>query len=97
MTKIKYKLSNNKFIDIPLKENNHVHRIYIINVKVENINMMKKTDEIKEYSVFSMNKMNENYEMFKNKKIINTNGITCIINKRMKRFLDMFYEMNFSD
>ena len=70
LTDIDYDIDQHNFIDIPIKDNLHVHRVYIIDLnsfktKVE-INMSAEYDNI---SMFSMNVINDNVGLYENKQI----------------------------
>ncbi len=86
---LEYDFQFNKFIDIPLKDDKHVHRVFIIKCKIDM--KFNKTLIVNEFSNFSLKKMNENLTMFHANKIVNTNGITCNINKRIRKFFELFY------
>jgi len=94
MSGIKYNLDGNDFIDIPIKDTNHVHRTYIIKVNNIDINEFKTSDEITEYSVFSFKQMDDNYDDFKNRNILNSSNKMCKINKRTQKFFNIFYDIN---
>ncbi len=84
-----YVFKANKFIDVPIKDGDHVHRVFIIPCKTDTV--FNKSMIIRDINNFSINKMNENLALFHKNKIINTNGITCQINKRTRKFFEMFY------
>jgi hypothetical protein len=94
MTDIDYDIDQHNFIDIPIKDNLHVHRVYIIDfnsfkTKVE-INV---TTEYSNVALFSMNKMNQNIALYKNKQIYNSENSLCVINKRIQKVIDSYYNM----
>ena len=85
------------YIDIKLKDDLHVHRVFIINFQddCDSVDTFdKKESEISELSIFSFKKIVENTKLFKSCKIINKNGVTCNINKRLKRFFEIFANVN---
>lgn len=94
MTNIKYDLDGNDFIDIPIKDTKHVHRVYIIKVNNIDLNEFKISDEITEYSVFSFKQMDQNYDDFKNRNILNNSNKMCKINKRTQKLFNIFYDIN---
>jgi hypothetical protein len=96
LTKFEYELSGNEFIDIPIRNSEHVHRIYIIRYDNTDMPKVEKTIEINDYKIFSLNKMDENYDDYKNKKIHSIDNKECVINKRIQKFFDIFYNKNFS-
>ena len=92
LTNMDYDIDQHNYIDIPIKDNLHVHRVYIIN-----LDTMKKKPivniggEYDNFAVFSINKMNNNHDMYENKKIYDTNNNVCTINKRIKKIIDIYY------
>jgi hypothetical protein len=94
MTDIDYDIDQHNFIDIPIKDNLHVHRVYIIDfnsfkTKVE-INISNEYDNV---AIFSMNKIQQNIALYKNKQIYDSNHTVCDINKRIQKVIDIYYNM----
>ena len=96
LTKFEYELYGNEFIDIPIRNSDHVHRVYIIQYDNTCMPQLEKTNEINNYETFSLNKMDVNYNEFKNKKIYNINNKKFVINKRIQKFFDIFYNKKFN-
>jgi len=95
-TTVEYEMNGNDFIDIPIKDNLHVHRVFIINWRNDlNLDIFKKNNKTSRYGMFSLKSTDDNYESYNNKKLINNNGIICNINKRVQKFIDIFYHLYF--
>jgi hypothetical protein len=44
-------------------------------------------------TMFSINIISDNSDLYENKKIYDTNHNQCDINKRMKKIIDLYYKM----
>lgn len=94
VTNMDYDIDQHEYIDIPIKDNLHVHRVYIINLDTmktkPTINIGGEYDC---FAVFSMNTITDNFDDYENKQIYDTKNNVCAINKRMKKIFDIYYQM----
>jgi hypothetical protein len=94
MTDIDYDIDQNQFIDIPIKDNLHVHRVFIINYnEFKTAFTINITTEYNEIGIFSMNTILDNNGLFENKQIYDNNNALRNINKRMKKIIDLYYKL----
>lgn len=90
LTNVEFELIGNKFIDIVLKEKNHVHRIYIIQSN-KDITEFKKTIQINDYKWFNLSKINDNFDKFEKCDAFDTTNTIRPISKRVKKFIEAYY------
>ncbi len=91
---IDYDIDQHKFIDIPIKDNLHVHRVYIIDYNSFKTKVtMNITAKYNDIALFSMNTIRANMGLYKNKQIYDSNNNLCNINNRMKKILEKYYKL----
>ncbi len=94
MTDIDYDIDQNQYIDIPIKDNLHVHRVFIINYnEFKTAFTINITTEYNEIGIFSMNTILDNNGLFENKQIYDNNNALRNINKRVKKIIDLYYKL----
>jgi hypothetical protein len=92
LTDMDYDIDQHKFIDIPIKDNLHVHRVYIIDYSSFKTKLtINVTAEYNNVSLFSMNNIRDNMDLYKNKKIYDIKNNLCDINKRIQKVLEIYY------
>jgi hypothetical protein len=90
LTKVECELIGNEYIDIVLRDRNHVHRVYMIKSN-KDISEFKNTVEITDYKWFNLSNMNDNFEQFEKYNAYDTTGTIRLISKRAKKFIDAYY------
>ncbi len=94
MTDIDYDIDQHHFIDIPIKDNLHVHRVFIINYNSFKTKItINITAEYNQIGIFSMNTILDNNTLFENKQIYDNTNVLCNINKRMKKIIELYHKM----
>ncbi len=92
LTDIDYDIDQHDFIDIPIKDNLHVHRVYIIDYYSFKTKVtMNVSAEYNDIALFSMNNINDNMVLYKNKQIYNSKNNLCNINKRIQKILEIYH------
>jgi hypothetical protein len=92
---IKYTLTNNDFFDIKLRDS-HVHRVYIVEsvfdiVELNTFCKSAKPQINSNINSFSLQKIIENDDKFKQNKIIDISDNECKINKRVQKIISECY------
>ncbi len=92
LTDIDYDIDQNNFMDIPIKDNLHVHRVYIIDYNSFKTKLtINVTTDYNDVALFSMNNITDNFDLYQNKKIYDTKNNLCDINKRIQKVHEMYY------
>ena len=91
---IDYNLTNNDYFDMMVHDNEHVHRVYIIESEFDIIELnkfCKKKHHYTDIKSFSLRKILSNGDEFKKNKILDMNDEWCIINKRLQKIIVKYY------
>jgi hypothetical protein len=92
MTDIDFDIDQHDFIDIPIKDNLHVHRVYIIHYNSFKTKItINVTTEYNSVAMFSMNNIRDNIDLYNNKQIFDSKNNLCNINKRIQKVLEIYY------
>jgi hypothetical protein len=92
LTDIDYDIDQHHFIDIPIKDNLHVHRVYIIDYNSFKTKLtINVTTDYNDVALFSMNNIRDHMDLYQNKKLYDNKNNLCDINKRIQKVIEIYY------